>query len=157
MLFMVMPLLTVAGFAIAELLKLSGDRFKWMIVILVLVFLYTIHISLVLIISPVDAAIPQVDRNQFFDDWPSGYGVKEVIGYLKEKAQLGKIVVWTEGTFGLNPTLYEIYLGYNSNVEIHGYWPVGEVPHELLEAAKKYPTFLIFKERQEIPSVWPLR
>ena len=33
---------------------------------------------------------------------------------------------------------------------------MNEVPEELLESAKKYPTYLIFKEKQNIPKVWPL-
>ena len=107
--------------------------------------------------DPLKVDIPSTDRNQLFDDWPSGYGVQEVINYLKQQAEKGKIVVGTEGTFGLNPAVYEIYLGTNKNVEIYGFWPVSQVPQLLLDSAKKYPTYLIFKEKQDIPLDWPLK
>lgn len=157
MLFMVMPLLIIGGYLTGEAVKFAYSINKWLLAVLLLFFLYPVIVSTTLIVNPADAAIPHVDRNQLFDDWPSGYGVKDVISFLQNKAQEGKIVVGTEGTFGLNPTVYEIYMGTNPNVEIHGYWPVNEVPEELLEASKYYPTFLIFKEKQDIPSQWPLK
>ena len=45
-------------------------------------------------------SISVIDRNQLFDDWPSGYGVREVISYLREQSKEQKIVIGTEGTFG---------------------------------------------------------
>ena len=69
----------------------------------------------------------------------------------------GKIVVGTEGTFGLFPYAFELYLGKNPNIEFRAYWPVGNVPPDLLAAAEKYPSYLVFKENQNIPSSWPLR
>ena len=80
-----------------------------------------------------------------------------MIGYLREQAGSKQIVVGTEGTFGLNPAVYEIYLKQNKNIIIKGYWPVGEVPAELLQYSRIYPTYLIFKEKQIIPNSWPLR
>ncbi len=118
---------------------------------------YPIYQCYLLLFLPVDVTIHQNDRNQLFDDWPSGYGVNEVISYIDNQSKNGKVVLGTEGTFGLNPAVYEIYLGRNKNVEIHGYWPVGEVPKELLEASKHSPTYLVFKDKQEIPDNWPLR
>ena len=65
-------------------------------------------------------------------------------------------MIGTEGTFGLNPAVYEIYLGLNPNVKIYGFWPVNEVPKILIESADQFPTYLIMKERQIVPDSWPL-
>ena len=160
-LFMTLPLLLIAALAIDQITQWRGLIYaksnvaKYIFALLI--FCFPFYQSLVLIISPVHAAIPRTDRNQLFDDWPSGYGVNEVISYINEKSKEGKVVLGTEGTFGLNPAVYEIYLGSNKNVEIHGYWPVGEVPPELIEKAKTYPTYLVFKEKQIIPPEWPLQ
>lgn len=155
-LFMVMPLLVIAAYAIYDFFKrLRNKKLTGLIIILIL--LYPVYQSLILMFSPVNAAIPQTDRNQLFDEWPSGYGVNEVISYIRDKAKTGKVVLGTEGTFGLNPAVYEIYLKNNPNIDIRGYWPVGEVPKDLLEAAKSYPTYLVFKESQKIPENWPLK
>lgn len=156
-LFMVMPLFIIAAHAITNLTAIFKKNIIFPVIITAIILAYPAYQSFLLVVSPVQADIPANDRHQLFDDWPSGYGVKEVISYLKDKAQNGKIVIGTEGTFGLNPAVYEIYLGGDKNVEIHGYWPVGEVPRELLDKAKTYPTYLIFKEKQEIPANWPLK
>lgn len=155
-LFMVMPLFVIAAYFLSGISSVAFRKARILFILVILIFIYPAYQSFILITSPVDAAIPSTDRNQLFDQWPSGYGVKEVISYLKEKSASEKIVVGTEGTFGLFPAALEIYLGTNKNVEIHGFWPVGEVPQKLVESALEHPTFLIFKERKIVPDDWPL-
>lgn len=157
MLFMSISLLFIAAFIAVTAFDAARKRFGGIAWGIVLVFIPAMYQTALLLFSPVHAAIPQTDRNQLFDDWPSGYGVMEVVAYLREQAKTQKIVIGTEGTFGLTPAVYEIYLGNDPNVEIHGYWPVGEVPLELLEKARMHPTYLTFKERQNVPESWPLR
>lgn len=156
-LFMVMPLFVIA----ADMMTVIVDKFyknkRILVTILSVIFAYPILQSFLLLVVPVEAAIHRIDKIQLFDDWPSGYGVKEVIEFFKEKAKQEKIVIGTEGTFGLNPAVYEIYLGNNKNVEIYGFWPVVHVPEKLLEKAKEHPTYLVLKERQDVPSNWPLK
>lgn len=154
-LFMVMPLFIICAKVITDITFDINKNYMRIIIILI-ILAYPIYQSFLLLTNPVDGAIAQNDRNQLFEDWPSGFGAKEVVSYINEKSKTGKVVLGTEGTFGLNPAVYEIYLSGNSNVEIHGYWPVGEVPKELLEKARIYPTYLVFKEKQIIPENWPL-
>jgi hypothetical protein len=155
-LFMAMPLFVIAAYFLSWISAVALGKVKILFILLLLILIYPTYQSLILIISPVEAVIPSTDRNQLFDEWPSGYGVTEVISYLKERSESEKIVVGTEGTFGLFPAALEIYLGMDKNVEIHGFWPVGEVPQKLLQAAREHPTFLIFKERKIVPDDWPL-
>ncbi len=156
LLFMVMPLFIISGFILSKIFVFALHKMKVFLLLIPLLLIYPAYQSYLVIFSPIDVNIPVIDRNQLFDDWPSGYGVKEVISYLLEKSKTSKIIVGTEGTFGLNPAVYEIYLGNNKNVEIYGFWPIFEVPALLIEKSKQYPTFLIFKERQDVPTQWPL-
>lgn len=156
-LFMVIPLFIIAAYLFEKVSRSIIKYNKYLPFFLMLIVSVSIRQSYFIMFDPVKADIPSTDRNQLFDDWPSGFGVKEVINYLDQQAEKGKIVVGTEGTFGLNPAVYEIYLGTNKNVEIHGFWPVSQVPQLLLNTAKQYPTFLIFKEKQDIPGEWPLK
>lgn len=155
-LFMIIPLFIVVARLLSRFAQFSYQKMKLFLVIIPLILLYPFYQSYLILASPVDVSIPKIDRNQLFDDWPSGYGVREVIDYLSQKAKLSKIVIGTEGTFGLNPAVYEIYFQGNKNVEIYGFWPVSKVPELLLEKARFYPTYLIFKEKQDIPKDWPL-
>lgn len=156
-LFMVLPLFIISAHTLAVFTAfLSGRNIK-LLLLIPIILLIPAYQSFLAITNPVQMSISVIDRNQLFDDWPSGYGVREVISYLREQSKEQKIVIGTEGTFGLNPAVYEIYLGTdNKNVEIYGFWPVNEVPTLLLEKAKTYPTYLIFKEKNNVPSSWPL-
>lgn len=156
-LFMVIPLFIIGGKVLSGFCVFSAKKMKPLLIIPLILVIYPIYVSVIISTNPLYAQIPKADRNQFFDDWPSGWGVKSVIDYLRVKSKEQKIVIGTEGTFGLNPAVYEMYFGTDPNVEIHGFWPVNEVPKELLEKAKRYPTYLIFKEKQDIPASWPLK
>ncbi|MDP3988160.1 MAG: glycosyltransferase family 39 protein [Candidatus Levybacteria bacterium] len=105
------------------------------------------------------APIPSSDLEQYINGWPAGGGVKEVVSFLQQESQKGKIYVATEGTFGSLPTyIIEIYLGDNKNVEKRGIWPLPpEIPKDLTSLAKKMPTFFIFNNSQSPPAGWPLR
>lgn len=155
-LFMTVPILVICAKIIVDLEDLIKKKILF-IFLLFLILIYPIYQSFLIMVNPIEVSIPVNDRNQFFDAWPSGYGANEVISYIGNESKKGKVVLGTEGTFGLNPAVYEIYLGKNPNVEIHGFWPVGEVPKELLEASKRYPTYLVFKDKQNIPDNWPLK
>lgn len=155
-LFMTAPLFVIAGYGLAVA---AGYAKKHLIgyILVLLVFSYPFYQTAILIMNPVYANIPKTDRNQLFDDWPSGYGVREVIAFLENKAKSEKVVIGTEGTFGLFPAVFEIYLQNNPNMEIHGFWPVNEVPSLLVEKAKTTATYLVFKDTQKIPDEWPLK
>jgi 4-amino-4-deoxy-L-arabinose transferase-like glycosyltransferase len=155
-LFMIIPLFIISGLIISKITYFSFRKVKLGIIVAILVLAYPIFLSLQLIFTPIEAKIPIIDRNQLFDDWPSGYGVREVIEYIRNKSTNSKVIIGTEGTFGLNPASIEIYLENNSNVEILGFWPVSEVPQKLIEASYKYPTYIMFKDTQQIPANWPL-
>jgi len=109
-----------------------------------------------LLTDPINAPLPYADRQQLINDWPAGYGIKEAVALFTQESKTQHIFVGTEGTFGLFPMALELFLGTNPNVTFKAYWPVSEVPKELQELAKTYPTYLLFKERQDVPREWPL-
>ena len=100
--------------------------------------------------------LPETDRFQYLDDWPSGYGIQEVVAYLKKEAEFSPLFVGTEGTFGLTPYALEIYLQGNENIKIKGYWPISDGIEELVEKSHELPTFLLLKDTQEPQWDWPV-
>ena len=169
-LFMAIPLVILMALGlsrISDLLKPAFHRSRFLLVSLsrrsvffafcFLLFAFPAYISLQLIVDPVNAAIPGVDRDQLFDNWPSGYGIPEVVSLLKDLSMNEKIFVGTEGTFGLTPYALNIYLRENNNVEIKGYWPISDGMNELIEIAKTgKPTYVLFKDTQTPNPQWPL-
>ncbi len=84
-------------------------------------------------------------------------GVKEVSDFILQESGKGKVVVYTEGTFGLLPYGLEIWLVDKPNIKIHGIWPLTETPPmEVLESVKRNPTYLVANEPKEVPQGWPL-
>lgn len=116
-----------------------------------------LYVSYKIIYDPLSAPLPRVDRFQLLDDWPSGYGINEVVDYINQRSKSEKIFVGTEGTFGLTPAALNIYLKDNKNVEVKGYWPVDTSIRELTEIANTgKPTFLLLKDTQAPKPEWPV-
>ena len=155
LLFMVPPLLVPLGIWFGDLLTRKINRLQ-VYAILGIVLLPPVYFGTKVLTDPVHAPFPPADHQQFISDWPAGYGIKEVVAYLTDTAKRGPLVVGTDGTFGLFPMSLELYLGTNKNVVIKPYWPLDNFPEELRVYAKTQPTFLIFKEKQEVPAGWPL-
>lgn len=99
--------------------------------------------------DPPKAKIADSDSGQYINNWPAGYGVKETVAILKEEAKDKRVVVGTEGTFGLLPYALKIYFYGNPNIEITGYWPVSQLPQQIKDAAKVNKTFFVFNENQK--------
>lgn len=113
----------------------------------------------------VHAPIPRPDLDQYVKAWPAGGGIKEGVAFFEEQAKSGPIYVATEGTFGLMPYSFEIYLGANPNVKIVGFWPIEQTPpKEVIEMSKKMPTYFVFyqpcppcKFIGDAPTAWPIK
>jgi hypothetical protein len=131
-----------------------------LIIIAIFIF-YPGFVSLQFAYDPVNAKITNADSIQYVNNWTAGWGVKESIAFLQKEAENKKIVVATEGTFGLMPEALELYLVQNKNITIKGYWPVSDqgLPGEVLASSKKMPTYFIFYQpvHADIPANFPLK
>lgn len=153
--FMMMPLLIVAASSAVMVWDMMKHRVARVLLIIVLL-VPSLYMDWFIITNPVAAPIPESERGQFLDDWPAGYGVKEVVTYLSAEAAQQKIRVFTEGTFGLLPYAIEIYLVDNPNVHITGMWPLPEsMPETMVSAASESATYFILNETQTKPN-WPM-
>ncbi len=112
--------------------------------LIIVVIIYPIKISLDFIFSPANAKIADADVRQLISEWPAGGGVKESVEFFENESKKGKILVATEGTFGLMPGALDIYLGDNPNIKTVGIWPIEQFPEELSESAKTMPVYYVF-------------
>lgn len=155
-LFMAMPLLVLTAVTSDWIIRRWG-RTVIGIILMAIVFVPGAYADYFIITNPSYAPIPQADKGQYVNDWPAGWGIKEVNAFLAEEAKKGKISVYTEGTFGLLPYAVEIDLVDNPNIAIHGIWPLPEEPPQaILEEAVMHPTYLILNESQKISPLWPV-
>jgi len=157
-LFMSLPLLTLAAYSI-DWIMTYGKRSIRSIVLLFIMIFPCLYVSFYIVTNPIYAPIPYSDRGQIIDDWPAGGGIGEVNRILGEMATHEKISVYTEGTFGLLPYAIEIYYWNNPNMKIKGIWPLVVDPFsaEILKSSMEQPTFVIFNQTQIVPRGWPLQ
>lgn len=160
-LFMSIPLIIFSAlglFELTEKLKFIIQKSSFLFPVSCFLFLvWPTFISYQLIFDPLSAAIPKVDREQLFDNWPSGYGIPEAVSLIKDLSMNKAIFVGTEGTFGLTPYALNIYLKDNKNVQIKGYWPISDGMDELIAIARTgKPTYVLFKDTQVPNPSWPI-
>lgn len=154
LLFMTIPLVILIARGLESLSKMK-NRFL-LFTFYFLLFTYSFYFDYQILFNQVNTPLPPVDRGQYLDDWPAGWGINEVVDYLKKESAKEKITIGTEGTFGLTPAALEIYLSGNQNIEIKGFWPISDGITWLKEKAKERKTFVMFKDTQQPDSSWPL-
>jgi hypothetical protein len=133
----------------------------------ILILLQSLNFSYLLLTDPTRAPLPLQDKDQFVEDWASGYGVDEAYDFLKSELDAnGKLAIGTEGTFGLMPFALQIKFydeiyrrqGLPSRLFIDGFWPFESVPQKLIEYTSDRPTyFLVYQRESEMTPECPLK
>lgn len=161
--FMSLMLIPLAALGLNYLTEFLEKKFKvakkHLVLFLLIIFLfYPAFVSIQFIYDPINSKIAKADNRQYVNSWAAGWGVKESVEYFSKAAKKQKIFIATEGTFGLMPFALEMYLVNNKNVEIKAYWPINDIPKEVLDKASKMPAFFVFyqKEHDPIPPEYPL-
>lgn len=154
-LFMTMPLYVLGAYGLGMVI----DRYPKGLTKFILIFLvsfYAVYLSVGVIFDIKHVAIPTSERGQYINDWPSGWGIAEIVTKLNEYSKTEPIAVYTEGTFGLLPYALEIYLHENKNIDIHGVWPPTEkISPDIEKSANTKLTFYITNLTQTVPD-WPM-
>ncbi len=160
-LFMSMPLLVMAAFSFDALFQIVKKPAFTILIFIVFLSGFLIK-DYFLLTNFAIAPIPASDKNQLLNDWPAGIGVKPSVAYFTKQAETQHIFIATEGTFGLMPSAYEIFLEKNPNISIKGIWPIDHTPPGwLLSKARQMPTYMVFYQpcntcglTGEAPSTW---
>lgn len=163
-LFMTLPLIPLIADTLIWLYGKAKTIYIFAIICLI-IFAMPLWSDYLILTDFAHAHIPKSDLGQYNNDWPAGGGVKEAIKFFNEQAKDKKIYVATEGTFGLLPYAFEMYLESNPNIKIQGYWPI-EYPvyKELLSISEKTPTYFVFYQPcidcpnpGLAPTTWPMK
>lgn len=143
-LFMILPLLPLIALCLDFLLRNLKPRI-FGIIVLILCIVVPLQTDFYILSHFAKAPIPHSDVQQYSNSWTAGWGVREATALFKEEATDKKIQIITQGTFGLMPYAFEIYLHNNPNITIQGLWPIEEtVSDELRKKASEKKTFFVF-------------
>lgn len=100
---------------------------------------------------------PPVDRGQYIEGWPAGWGAREIMDYAKEKAQEKRVILLTQGTFGMSGDVMEVLKGDDPRITIKGYWPLEKenIEENMVHLTNAY-VFVVFSHETEFPEGWPI-
>src|SRR3989344_970733 len=153
-LFMTIPLLVLAAWGIDWFFKQNRSSVRRTVFVLILLAL-PLYTDVKILFSIVTSPIPRSDSEQYVNDWPAGWGVREAVDFLEHKSQMSDVVVYTDGTFGLMPYGIEIYLVDNPRIKIKGIWPAPELYTDEMNADIAHvPTYYVSNQRQSLPPAW---
>lgn len=155
-LFMTVPLLSMAALTLYSLLSLK-KKLLGLAVCLLIIALW-IRADYFIVTDFARAPIPKADLSQYSNDWPAGGGIAQIISYLRQESKDHTIFVASEGTFGSLPTYaVEIYFNNNDHVLKEGIWPLeSDMPLDIATKSAEFPSYMIFNQTQTPPSGWPV-
>jgi len=101
---------------------------------------------------------PSVDRGQYIEGWPAGWGIKEFVDFAREKSKEKPVIILAEGNFGMSADVLEVFLKRDDRITIKGFWPFDE--RQLFEhqpLLKDNYIYAFYSHRSEFPKNWPLK
>ena len=146
----VMPLgallIMPAGYFISEI-----HNKKYFIGILSAIFLSVFYFHYTIIFDPAKIPFPQIDRGQYIEDWPAGWGIKEIVDMAREKTKDKPVYLLTEGDFGMAGDTLRSHIRFGEEIHVKAYWPLSvanlEENQALLEDNYVYVVYSHCKEK----------
>lgn len=153
-LFMTMPLLVLAAWSIDWYITHVRSAVGRYVFALLLVAL-PLYTDAKILMSIVTAPLPRSDSEQYVNDWPAGWGIRETVDFLLREADVSPVVVYTDGTFGLLPYGLEIYLVDHPRITIKGVYPTPDTyTDDMVADMSRVRTYYVSNQRQTIPAAW---
>ena len=145
--------LILATYFLINISKKLRIFFITLIIIAVSYFNYTI------IFDYKNIPFPEVDRGQYIEGWPAGWGIKEFMDYARVKSQTKPVVILAEGNFGMAGDVLDVFMKQSDEgkIIIKGYWPLSEEQlRENLPLLKDNYVYAFFSHQEEFPENWPI-
>ncbi|OGD63738.1 hypothetical protein A2160_03615 [Candidatus Beckwithbacteria bacterium RBG_13_42_9] len=146
----------LAAYGIEEIIK----RLKNKALIFSFVFLAllpSLFLDAQMLFAPLEAKLPQVERWQYINGWPSGFGIEKLVNYLKSSylAKNPKLLIITEKETLVSSAL-PLYFKNYPQIEIKREFELEEpLPQDtsyLKESDRS--VVIVLHHHQEIPNSW---
>lgn len=143
--------LILAGYFLADLKK-----FKFFIYSLILISV--VYFNFTIIFDYKNIPFPPVDRGQYIEGWPAGWGIKETVNFVREKSKEKPAIIIAEGTFGMSHDVLDVFIKFNDKITIKGYWPLKEENlFENLNLTSDNNVYVFFSHQNKFPEHWPIK
>lgn len=155
-LFCASPLVLIAGYWIASI---RNSKYKILAGTVLLGSFF--YFNYALWFNYTKMQFPYAERVQFVEGIASGYGIKEIAEFTKEKAKEKPVIIVNEGIFGVGAYNVESAFSlYEKEVTVTGTWPLSTgVLQNLQPYLKTHHIFVVlnYTEVSEVPKEWPIK
>ncbi len=137
---------------------LTPNRIRTLL--LVLIFLAVSYFNYTILFDYKNIPFPQVDRGQYIEGWPAGWGIKEFMDFARVQSQTKPVIIIAEGNFGMAGDVLDVFLKRSDKdkITIKGYWPLGEEQlRENIPFLKDNYVYAFFSHQETFPDSWPLK
>jgi len=132
--------------------------YRLKIFLFILIFLSIFFFDLTILFGHRYIPFPAVDRGQYLEGWPAGWGIKEIVDYAREKSAIKPVILISEGNFGMAGDALEVFIKSTDKIILKPYWPLDE--RQLFQHQKDLKNnfvYVVFPHREEFPDFWPLK
>lgn len=127
-------------------------------VFFLLIFLSVSYFDYTIVFDYKNIPFPPVDRGQYIEGWPAGWGIKETMEFAREKAKEKPVIIIAEGNFGMAYDVLDVFLKPDDRITLKGYWPLNkETLEEHQPLLKDNNIYIFFPHREDFREVWPMK
>lgn len=145
-------LLILASYALSQI-----KNKKNLLISMSLILISVAYFNYALLFDHTKIPFPGVDRGQYLEGWPAGWGARDIVEYARGHSTGKRITFLAEGDFGMAGDVLDTFILPSDNIGIIGKWPLDE--RHLFENQKlleKEDVYVVFGHRSEFPQHWPL-
>ncbi len=95
-----------------------------LILIALLIGLSVIYFHYTILFDQKDIPLPAIDRGQYIEAWPAGWGAQEIVDYARANSTDKPVVFIAEGNFGMTGDVLDTFIRPGDRISIKGYWPL---------------------------------
>ena len=141
----------------AYMISLINDKRRYLGIIAIFL-LSVIYFNYTIIFDYKNIPLPKIDRGQYLEDWPAGWGIKEIVSFARSKSKEKPVILLAEGGFGMSGDVLDIYLLPGDKISIKSYWPLNiESLLENQPLLNDSSIYIVFSHRNEFPQDWPIK
>jgi 4-amino-4-deoxy-L-arabinose transferase-like glycosyltransferase len=145
-------------FLILAVYFISALKNKAKLTFITIFLISIIYFDYTILFNPKDIPLPEIDRGQYITGITAGWGVPEIIDFVRVKSVEKPVVLLAEGNFGVIGDMLEVFIRKDDRIFIKGYWPLNKSSlAENIKELDNHYVFVVFSHRQEFPSDWPIK
>ena len=119
----IMPLGGLLIMPVGFLMAYIKDK-KYLWGILAVIVLSVGYFNYTILFDPARIPLPDVDRGQYIEDWPAGWGIKEIVDIAREKSKEKPVYILADGDFGMAGDVLRSHIRFGEEIHVRAHWPL---------------------------------